>query len=557
MIIYLDSECNFHSEFKFIFIMNVLYGSETGTAKDISESLAYKLYKHEIPQSEITISSIDNFNFNDKTLTSRPFIFILATCGQGDPPKNMKNWYNQTILNSLIKSTPIKYYTILGLGDSSYTKFNQIAKVVNRRLESLGAELLVECGFADEKHVQGSDAVIVPWVSNLLEELDLEENADIQVPEVRKALISESENWNVARVSCFERVTSENHWQDTRIMKLKIENGEKVEVSKIHTCLIQPKNTVAKSKLFCSLFPYSDDKLLEKAMNVYDLSSCPRSYFFTVLSWFADELYKEKFEELAKYPDNRYEYVNRPRRTVLEVLQDFQSTAKNVPREYLDELLDVLKPREYSIAGFDEEKQEVEFLVAMVEYETRLPEPRIGCLSEYFLVEKPEFVKFKLLERPDSFKLPESRNVPSIYVGPGTGLAPMRFMIQKEVSQKKRLYFGCRGEKLDFYYEDELSSWSDVTETSQKEVCSLCRYVAFSREPKKHDTRKYVQKLIEEDTEALKKILVEENGMIYVAGNSKNMPNDVMKAFDKVLEETGLTSEKLKLENRYIEETWG
>merc|ERR1712178_639359 len=144
--------------------------------------------------------------------------------------------YDSVVLNSSLKSSPIKYYTVLGLGDSSYTKFNQIAKVVNRRLENLGAELLYECGFADEKHVQGSDAVIVPWVDGLLEELDLEDEETDEIPKVRKMLKSESLDFETAKVTSFERVTNEKHWQDTRIIKLKVEQENLPDIDKIHTC---------------------------------------------------------------------------------------------------------------------------------------------------------------------------------------------------------------------------------------------------------------------------------------------------------------------------------
>lgn len=46
-------------------------------------------------------------------------------------------------------------------------KFNFCAKRLYRRLLQLGAQSLVEPGYADDQHDLGTDAVIHPWISNL------------------------------------------------------------------------------------------------------------------------------------------------------------------------------------------------------------------------------------------------------------------------------------------------------------------------------------------------------------------------------------------------------
>lgn len=55
----------------------------------------------------------------------------------------------------------------MGLGDSSYIKFNHVAKKLNRRLIQLGGTPLCDIGLADDQHDIGAFAVIDPWIDNL------------------------------------------------------------------------------------------------------------------------------------------------------------------------------------------------------------------------------------------------------------------------------------------------------------------------------------------------------------------------------------------------------
>lgn len=55
----------------------------------------------------------------------------------------------------------------MGLGDSSYAKFNHVAKKLYRRLIQLGGEPLSDIGLADDQHDIGAFAVIDPWINNL------------------------------------------------------------------------------------------------------------------------------------------------------------------------------------------------------------------------------------------------------------------------------------------------------------------------------------------------------------------------------------------------------
>lgn len=100
----------------------------------------------------------------------RLVIFVVATTGQGDPPDNMKvrNSINPSTDNSMQKfwrfllrkglpSNALQgtQFAVFGLGDSSYPKFNFMAKKVHNRLLALGAHAILRRGDGDDQHEYG------------------------------------------------------------------------------------------------------------------------------------------------------------------------------------------------------------------------------------------------------------------------------------------------------------------------------------------------------------------------------------------------------------------
>ncbi|KNC73299.1 hypothetical protein SARC_14141 [Sphaeroforma arctica JP610] len=56
-------------------------------------------------------------------------------------------------------------YTILGLGDTNYSHFNQFAKDLHRRLQTLQASCFLDVGYADD--ALGLENVVEPWKKTL------------------------------------------------------------------------------------------------------------------------------------------------------------------------------------------------------------------------------------------------------------------------------------------------------------------------------------------------------------------------------------------------------
>lgn len=56
---------------------------------------------------------------------------------------------------------------MLGLGDSSYAKFNFTAKRLNKRLMQLGGQMFMPLGLGDDQHDLGYDAAVDPWLELL------------------------------------------------------------------------------------------------------------------------------------------------------------------------------------------------------------------------------------------------------------------------------------------------------------------------------------------------------------------------------------------------------
>lgn len=57
-------------------------------------------------------------------------------------------------------------FGVIGLGDSSYQKFNFVAKRLHKRLLQLGATAILNVGLCDDQHDLGFGAVLSPWLED-------------------------------------------------------------------------------------------------------------------------------------------------------------------------------------------------------------------------------------------------------------------------------------------------------------------------------------------------------------------------------------------------------
>lgn len=136
-------------------------------------------------------------------------------------------------------------------------------------------------------------------------------------------------------------------------------------------------------------------------------------------------------------------------------------------------------------------------------------------------------------------------------VGPGTGLAPFRAILQERelVADRRKggllvLFFGCRKSTADFHCEEDLRRMESSG--------LLTLFCAFSRD---QEDKVYVQHLIRKQGDLLKKALMEQNGMFLLSGSSKNMPEAVREALGEAIGSSLYVEDMMKTE-RYQEETW-
>ncbi|PIK49574.1 putative NADPH-dependent diflavin oxidoreductase 1 [Apostichopus japonicus] len=132
----------------------ILFGSQTGTAQDVSERLGRDARRRHFAVKLMPLDSYNVSNLIQETLA----VFVVATTGQGDEPDNMRKFWKFLLRKDLPKESLVRLkFAVLGLGDSSYPK----------RLLQLGASSLQQVGLADDQHDLGPDAIVDPWVTSL------------------------------------------------------------------------------------------------------------------------------------------------------------------------------------------------------------------------------------------------------------------------------------------------------------------------------------------------------------------------------------------------------
>ncbi|KAE9370840.1 riboflavin synthase domain-like protein [Stipitochalara longipes BDJ] len=402
------------------------------------------------------------------------------------------------------------------------------------------------------------------------------------------------------------RLTPESHWQDVRELtfimdaNFDYDPGETVTIypknfpEDVQALIdLQGWNGIADKPLRLKPEPpnfYLDEYLVSMAPGLYplehttlrdllihnlDITAIPKRYFFELLALHTDDpMHKERLLEFTNpaFTDEFYDYTTRPRRSILEVLQDFPSV--RIPWKLATNFFPIIRGRAYSIATggsqarYMEDRRFIKFqiIVALVKYRTVLKKIRQGLCSRY-IASLPEGTDMHVKFTPHDkfYELAKNKpHRPLILIAPGTGLAPCRSLIWdreelllecKRRVGKSYLFYGGRNKEADFFYSNE---WRDYR-ALQVEV-----FPAFSRDQKE---KIYVQDIIRQNGKMVEQLIRKENAIIYVCGSSGKMPTAVKDALiDACFQyqpEPKCAKEKIAAgfetfvkDGRYIQETW-
>ncbi|OWK10673.1 NDOR1 [Cervus elaphus hippelaphus] len=570
--------------------------------------------------------------FVEVNLINEPLvIFVCATTGQGDPPDNMKSFWRFIFRRSLPSTALCQMdFAVLGLGDSSYTKFNFVAKKLHRRLLQLGGSALLPVCLGDDQHELGPDAAVDPWLQDLWEKVlgphSVPLNLDLSPPGVPwpskftlqflkdtpssgpeelcvagtdpQGPPSELQPFLAPMVSN-RRVTGPSHFQDVRLIEFDISDsgircgpapgprgvraargshGPGLSRSSPNAGACRPRAETTAGEVgptrpgapwppasFLCGFPEPQRPPPAGGPLPRPWLSFPHSFAAGDVVLIQPENTASHVQQMAPGEGVGWRAgwdLHCSQGSLLlspQVLCDFPHTAAAVPPDYLLDLVPLIRPRAFSIASsLRAHPLRLQILVAVVQYQTRLREPRRGLCSSWLASLDPAQgpVRVPLWVRSGGLTFPKMPDVPVIMVGPGTGVAPFRAAIQERVAQGETgnvLFFGCRRQDQDFYWEAE---WKQL----QARGC-LTLVTAFSRE---QEQKVYVQHRLRAFGPLVWELLEGRGAHFYLAGNAKYMPADVSNTLLSIFREEGGLSgpdaaaylARLQRTLRFQTETW-
>ncbi|TVY87391.1 NADPH-dependent diflavin oxidoreductase, partial [Lachnellula willkommii] len=301
-----------------------------------------------------------------------------------------------------------------------------------------------------------------------------------------------------------KRMTPKDHWQDVRQLTFGVSDEEAYDPGDVIN--IMPKNFPEDVQTLVDLMGWNDvadipvsfvpsppdfyhaDNLLSLAPGLFpipggtlrdllthnlDITAIPKRYFFELIAYNTDDpVHKERLLEFTNpaLSDEFYDYTSRPRRGILEVLQDFPSV--KLPWQRAAQFFPVMRCRKYSISSGGTLKTspnrgmlKLQLLVAIVKYKTVLKKVRQGLCSRY-LAAMPIGTRLKVTLTDGSLGFEATKAYyPLILIGPGTGVAPCRALIWERASaalfdkmiptDETILFYGGRNKLADYFYSHE------------------------------------------------------------------------------------------------------
>ena len=528
-------------------LVNILYGTQTGNAEGLAMDAAATAKAQGF---QAIVQGLDAF------AAMRRVIITIATYGEGEMPDNAGLFW-ESIYSSDMPKLPDMQFGVLALGDSGYDDFCQAGKLLDVRLEQLGAQRLVDRLDCD---VDFED-VAEEWINKtipLANDGQAVAPVDKPTPAVVKSI------WN--RKNPYPATLAVNHLLSGELSGKEIRHYE---------FDLGDSGLVYDTGDALNVMPVNDDKLVAKIIERLLVSG--------------DTILEDQEKSLTELLTFQYEIATPSRKLIAAVETQakdemFSHVVKNGDKEALadflwgkdtldllnlnsdiyfsaSEFLALLKPlqhRAYSISSSpNKHPGSVHLTVASVRWNDN-GRDHLGVCSTFLADRIAKNGKAGVFISPNkAFRIPSNDDAPMIMVGPGTGVAPFRaFLEERQIRGAKGqnwLFFGDQTRASDFIYEQELIEMQAAGVLTRLDL-------AFSRDQKE---KVYVQNKMHEHGAELYQWL-ENGGYFYVCGDATRMAKDVDQALCDIIAAQGsLSSDKakeyvnnLKREKRYLRDVY-
>ncbi|CAM9130058.1 unnamed protein product [Pylaiella littoralis] len=598
--------------------LTVYFGSQTGTAECFAQIVAAEGLVHGF---KTTVVDLEDFHEEEFARTEKA-IFIMATHYHGDATDNANKFYtwmaNKKGGMSGEHLSSLKY-TVFGLGNKQYEHYNLVGRSTYKGLRKLGAQRMFEYGEGDDDDQLEED--FEAWKENMWmalverfggkgEVVGVEQA--VALPFSVKMLTKDEADVFPATHECQASCSTRFHWHavvafvdtnrelrvdtpgvgSTRHVEIDLE-GTGVSYRTADNLAVLPLNDATIAERLCAQLGYDPDSLFtlehddshkpvfptpctvrDAFLRFMDIMAIPRRSLLEQLApYMGDEAEREAMHFLSS-KEGKEEYhreVEEPGWTLAElILERFSSLSMTL--DHFLHIVPHLHPRFYTISSSSSvSPSRVHITVALLEQERSKGRLYRGICSSFLSKLEPlgrdtaeggnnRGSQCRVFVRESTFRLPVDSSTPIIMIGPGTGVAPMRALLQERAFQKAEglsvgrnvLYFGCRNRNLDYIYRDELEAYqADGTLDSLR--------LAFSRE---ESSKVYVQHLLREDAAKIWDML-EAGAYVYVCGGT-HMGGDVHSELNHIAQSRGLMGVEESKEyikglydaGRYVQELW-
>lgn len=519
--------------------LTVLYGSQTGNAKNLAQGYAEHAQSQGINAKLISLA-----DYKPRQISKESHLVLLvSTHGEGDAPDDAEIFYEYLFSDKAPQLTSLKY-SVLALGDSSYEQFCQTGVDIDEQLHKLGAERIferIDCDLDYEDDAeQWKNATVQLFSKDLKSETNNKgENNNIAPLSLIKndsQVTYDRNNTFASEILTIQKITTQQSVKNVYHIELSIE-GSDMAYQVGDSIGIMANNDASLVSRLIELIDADGNDIVQYKGQEYPLQTVLTSHCEITLlnkkflNFYAEHINAKHLKTAIETHEGFNHYVEN--RQLIDVLKEYPSA---ITAQHLVDNLTKITPRLYSIASsHNVYNDEVHLTVSLVEsgLDSVQKDVNSGLVSGLLCARSQEGDTVNVyVESNNNFRLPEDTNTDVIMIGAGTGIAPYRAFLQERQAQnatgKNWLFFGNPSFDNDFLYQLELQKFQ------QKHLLNRID-LAFSRDQAE---KIYVQHKVKEQGKELWQWL-QQGAHLYICGNADYMAKDVEQALIEVISQYG------------------